>query len=489
MSEVEKALSVLRETIPAGAPAQKTTSWNPSDLGIGFGNGADPDTWLTLTKMLGLTPQNAISLVEAFQISGVLACTDVISQDIAKSTLRMYRRLPDGGRKLLAPADHPMAEMLALEPNSDHTWGEFTEMVVRQLSLTQNAYIVKGADREGAVTELLPLLTMRVTIWIDPDTGDKYYSVTRGSNFERAILRKYPARIPDQNMIHIRLRMVDGLLGYSTLVAGNDAMALARDISGYQRRLYSSDGRLHGAIELPKEAEFNNDSFARLRSQVRDLWRKTRTDNEPFLLEGGATFKPIVMNANDAQVALVRDQAVQEVASLFRVPPYKIGRLDQSKYSNMEAQEKAYLDDTLIPVASRCEDVLAKNLLTRKERLKFFFEYDRDEMAALDPATRSNIAVRNATAGIFTFDEARGMQGKDPLPNGAGKVRALPVNYTLIDENNKVVLQGAKGQPQGPNGEQTPENEGGNPEETAPKPPKPPKSSENGNIHHLFAEG
>lgn len=473
----EKTLSTLRETIPApvdGASSKSYGGWNPSDLGIGLGNGADTSTWMTLTKMLGLTPQNTISLVEAFQIIGVTACTDVISQDISKATLRMYERTDDGGRRLVRPKDHPVAGMLATDPNEEHTWGEVMEMAIRQFVLTQNAYFAKGITRAGEVTELIPLLTLRVTLWVDPDSGMKWYYVTRGSNFERAILRRYPFQIPEENMVHIRGRMVDGVLGYSTLVAGNEAFGLARDIQSYQRRLYSSDARQHGVFELPKEAEFDDPAFNRLRKQVEEAWRKMRTENYPMVLERGAAFKAITMTAADSEVAKVRDQALIEVCSLLRVPAYKIGHLDGSKYSNIDAQQKVYLDDNLVPVAKRIETVLGRHLLSREDRLSYFLEFDREEMAALDLKTRSQIAKDGVQTGQLTVDEGRRLQGQPPLPNSAGEVRTLAVNYTLIDDNNEVVLQGASGQAQGANGSETdPKEDPDNPkedDETAAKP-------------------
>lgn len=458
-----KALTVLRETIPGPSEASEKSwgGWNPSDLGIGLGNGADTSTWMTLTKMLGLTPQNTISLVEAFQIIGATACGDAISQDISKAALRMYRHTDDGGRALVRAKDHPIAELLASdEPNIEHTWDEVFEMAIRQLVFTQNSYFVKGVSRRGAITEIIPLLTLRVFMWVDPEDGGKWFTVTRGSNFERAMLRNYPLQVPEQNIIHIRGRMVDGVLGYSTLVAGNEAFGLARDIQGYQRRLYASDARQHGVFELPKEAEFDDAAFNRLRAQIEKAWTKMRTENYPMLLERGAAFKAINMTAEDSDVAKVRDQAVREVCALFRVPLYKVGHLDDSKYSNIDAQEKIYVDTTLVPIARRFERRLARELLSREDRAEYFFEFDREEMAAMDAKTRAEIAVRNVQSGIIMVDEGRRMQRLDPLPNGAGQFRSIPVNTTLVDENNEIVLQGASGQPQGPGGTETdPEDE------------------------------
>ena len=201
-------------------------------------------------------------------------------------------------------------------------------------------------------------------------------------------------------------------------------------------------------FELPEEAEFGDAEFKRLREQVTKAWQKMRTENYPIILEKGAAFKAINMTASDSEVAKVRNQALLEVCSLFRVPPYKIGFLEESKYSNIEAQERIYVDTTLVPIARRMERRLEREFLVGEDRHRYFFEFDREEMVAMDAKTRAKIAKDNVQTGQWKIDEGRRFQRMDPLPNGAGDVRSIAVNTTLIDDNNKVVVQGASGQPQ-----------------------------------------
>ena len=226
------------------------------------------------------------------------------------------------------------------------------------------------------------------------------------------------------------------------------AFGLARDIQGYQRRLYASDARQHGVFELPKEAEFDDAAFNRLRAQIEKAWTKMRTENYPMLLERGAAFKAINMTAEDSDVAKVRDQAVREVCALFRVPLYKVGHLDDSKYSNIDAQGRS----TSIRRWSRSR-AASKAPRPRASEPRgpggIFLRIRprRDGGDGRQDARRNRGPERQS--GIIMVDEGRRMQRLDPLPNGAGQFRSIPVNTTLVDENNEIVLQGASGQPQG----------------------------------------
>src|SRR3546814_4608777 len=69
---------------------------------------------------------------------------------------------------------------------------------------------------------------------------------------------------------------------------------------------------------------------------------------------------------------------------MFRMPPHKIFLMSGSKYENLETQEKMYVGDTLIPRAESFEEQFAKILLSKKERLSYFFQFDRAEMTLRD---------------------------------------------------------------------------------------------------------
>src|SRR3546814_516925 len=63
-------------------------------------------------------------------------------------------------------------------------------------------------------------------------------------------------------------------------------------------------------------------------------------------------------------------------------------------------------------------------------------------MTLRDTKAETERTIRAAERGIILVDEARAVFGLNPLPNGAGQVRLVPVNMSLVDKNNQVVLGG-----------------------------------------------
>lgn len=411
---------------------------------------------LNLINSLGWTPRKRLSLEQIIQISAVCVCLDVLSQDIGKVTLRLYRKLRGGGKEEVMPEEHPVAALLATEPNRHFTWVEFIEMLILHLGISQNAFVGKEIVG-GKLVGLRICMPGRVTILaVEPESDSRglgYYAYDtrlRMTPHEKIQMALLPEIMLEDEMIHFRGRMFDGLAGYSNLDAGARTFGLASELMDYQTRLYKNDGSLRGVFQHPGEVgdAADEEVFARLREQLATAMSNMTRENLPIVLEEGMTFNPISMNADQAEVAKSRDAAVVDVARTFRIPPHKIMHLINVKYENMETLEKSYVQDTLIPYCQRVEQRFGRALLTPKERAEMFFEFDRIEMLLNDIEKLSETMERMVKNGTIKLDEFRMRIGFNPLANGAGNARLIPSTYNLVGDDNKVLIP-AGAQPQG----------------------------------------
>jgi HK97 family phage portal protein len=426
-------LSVLRETVgkPVGTEEKGATSGLHA-VGPGFSN---------LVKALGLnSSQRPLSLAESLQIAAFLLCLDVIAQDIAKSTLRLKRRTTNGGSEIVLPREHWLAELLAVEPNEEQTWYEWKEMVFLYFCAVQNSFVAKRLTATGETRELIPLMPASVTVHRAED-GTRFYRVSATSDFQRAALDGFDVFLRDEQMIHARARVYDGQFGYSTLLAGSKAMRLAEALQDYQTRLYQSDGQMRGVFQTDKNF-VTDEAFRRLRDQLAEASEKWHKKNRPLVLEDGLKFEAIGMNAAEAEVSKVFDAQVVEMCRLLRVPPHKVMHLNAVKYENLEAMENGYVNDTLVPRARAMEERLLKDLLPRSQRVDYFLEFDREEMAARDSKTQAEVIDKLVKIGVMKIDEARARRGLNPLPNREGDVRVLPVNMGIIKDGEFTTASG-----------------------------------------------
>lgn len=422
---------MLRETIPSIDKAATSAGISPNQA------------WLA--DLYGYYPFRTdetsypLNLDDALKLSAVLICMDVLAQDIAKTNLKLKRRLKNGGAILVEPKEHWLAEMLATEPNQWHTWYEFMEMIILHLGAVQNAFIGKVQNAAGRVSALIPILPGRVRVLVDEEVGIYIYETQRLTPHERHMLRDLDMYLLEDEVVHIRGRMFDGLFGYSNLEAGSATMALGKALQDYQTRLYKNDATLRGVFQMKNEEPLSDQAFQRLKQQLSSRYRNMARQGDPLVLEEGLEFASVSMTADQAEINEAFNNAVISTARLFRMPPHKIMHLDAVKYENLDTMERSYVQDTLVPVAERVEQRLARGLLTRSERSEFYLEFDRESLMLNDIEKQTKAMEALAKHGALTINEMRQKRGFNPIPGG--DVRLIPANYHLVDENNEIVLE------------------------------------------------
>lgn len=440
MTGSDQTLTVLRETV--GTVQKEIVE---TDAVIDWRRDG---SWNTLESLLGITGSTgSVGLSDALQQHAVLACVDVIQRDVSKVDVRLRERLPDGGSRIVEPGEHWLAEMFALDPNHEHTWREFWGMATIHLVLANNVFFAKRINIRGDVQEFIPVIPSRVQIMHNAETLDKYYWVSRGTLFESAMLKGLGDYFTTETMIHVRKRIVDGLNGLPTLYAGAPSIRLAKAINDYQKRLYDNDGQARIAVQQDATMQpLSDDAFMRLKSEIRAAAKKMMSGGEAMLLEPGYKASILAMTAADMRVAEMHDSTINSVARVFGVPPHKIGHIADEKYSNLEVLERTYAHDVLIPIAKCFEDAFERSCLTRRERLRYFVDFDKKAMEIIDFKQRAEALKIGLQNGAVLPDEYRREFGMNPLPNGVGRVRFTQSTMNVLAGDANEILIPAGGQ-------------------------------------------
>lgn len=383
-----------------------------------------------------------LGVKEALQQAAFMLCCDVIAQDMAKATLRLHKRTGPKTSQIVEPKDHPVAAFYATEPNQRHTWPEFKEMMGLWACLTRNAFAVTVRDLKGDFLALIPVQSARVSEKISG--RDIFYDVTAGTQHEQALLGRSMITVPERDMIHVRLRMLDGMYGYSTLIAGKGTLETGRAIEEYRTELFGDDAQIRGVFVRDEKLDpLPELLFQRLKTQMRALMMRVRRDNDPIVLEGGVKFEKLSVNPEEAELTKQLEAQVNATCRLLRVPPHKVFHLDGSKYENLETMDKMYVGDTMIPVCQPFEHRYDRALLSSKERREFFTQHDRDEMTIKDTKAETERATKALERGGITFDEFRARLGYNPLPSGQGQARMIPSNMNVVDLDGNVIIRGS----------------------------------------------
>lgn len=362
-----------------------------------------------------------VSPETAMRLAAVFACVRVISETIGSLPLAIYRRRADGGKE--RANDHPLYSVFQ-KPNLWQTSFEFWEMMQAHLELRGNAFaeILTGNGR--AIDQLIPLHPDRVRVFRLAN-GRLRYDVT--SYFDGTV-----QKLNQEQMFHLRGMSSDGIVGMSTITAAMEVIGTGLAQQEYGARFFHNDARpglvLETANKLTPEA----------RELLKSSWGEAQTGanaHKTAVLEMGLQAKVIGLTNKDSQLIEARQQTRTDVASMFRLPPHKIGDLTRGTFSNIEQQNIEFATDSIRPRIERLERRINMDLIDSLEiglPGEFFADFNMDALFRGDMKSRYE-AYNQALQFWLTVNEVRAAENLNPIEGGDELLR--PVNMAPADSN------------------------------------------------------
>jgi HK97 family phage portal protein len=407
--------------------------------------------WDSLNGLLGLDSRSTYLYGKnSTGIAIAVMCADVIARDISKAEMLLYKRRTTGrGYDLVQANEHPIARMFMLRPSQWHLWVELWRMTVLHLKLTENAYLYKDGFRaDGSFDGLIPIQPANCRAMVSPG-GKLFYEVFAGTEYEKAQLGQNYFLVPAERIIHMRGRTMDGLYGLSSVMLGDPIFDIVSAIGAYQRNVFDNDGQQ--ALAFETEGAFGSEAdsdaaFRRLKGQLTERWKKSRTTGDPILLEAGLKAKIISATSKESEAKDSFNQQVMRICGLMNCPPHKIFALENVAYNNASAMNRAYYNDALDPVATLIQENLRAGLFTEEEMLTFSPQFDQIKLMANDIESLTKLVDICMKDALLTFDE-----GREVLPFRFGPIkngdrRMMPVNMAMIGADGEIIANAAAGQ-------------------------------------------
>jgi len=327
----------------------------------------------------------------ALGISAVLSAISLIADSISILPIKTIRY--DGHKKVFT--EKPK---IFEKPNANQTIFEVIHQVITSLLMHGNAFILIDRDRQGRPIAMTPIHSDRVVV--EMHGGVKTYVIGTNSN---------KRSLTDENILHLKWFSYPGnLVGISPLrVNGNTyglALAMERHISQY----YGQGGTPSSILETDRDLTSEQAKY------LQENWTLNHNRNrKPAVLTGGLKWKSISAGAGNELID-ARDQIVNEVARIFRVPAHLILSKDGSNvYSNIESNGLAFIRHTLLPYIRRIEDGLT-TLLPGRQMVKL----DTEEYARGDLFSRVRTYQVAISSGLMTPNEARTKLDLEPYEGG-----------------------------------------------------------------------
>lgn len=395
-------MGILRRIVDRfDPPREKRAAPDPSWMALA-GGAAD---WTSLKggSPLNLTPR----LAENF--ATVAACVSAIAQAIGSLPAWIYRLVDDG--REVDPA-HAVARLIRNGANQHQSWPEFIEWLVASALLYGNGLAEIIADRSGRVVALSPIPWGNVTPLILA-SGRLAYDVSDLTSLQGGTGRV--RRLLDSEVIHLKDRSDDGLIGRSRISRCAGAIRLGLTMGAFSETLYDNRATPSGAVTT--EQNFTPEQGAELRAAVSEGWRGVKNAGEILCLTGGLKFTPLTISPEDAELLAARRFSTEEIARLFQVPPPLVGIWDHSSFTNSETAGRWFAQFTLSPWIRKIEEAFRRSVFSEASAETHELEIDLSGFLRGDAEARwraHEIAVRN---NILTANEIREVEGWNPRPD------------------------------------------------------------------------
>jgi HK97 family phage portal protein len=344
----------------------------------------------------------------AIRMSTVYSCVRLLSDTISSLPVGAYVRR---GRNRLPYStiygDQP--EWVA-RPNPETTRLEFYEQIVTSFKLEGNAYILTVRDDMGDVKELYVLDPIGVRIE-RPRAGEPliYYVKVRDTQ------GVYEERLTDKELLHIPdFRLPGQRYGLSPIAACRTTLGAAMAADVYAASYFGNAANPGGVIEVPGELT---------EEQASDIgrdWNLTHTG--PYragkigILSGGAAFKPLTINAQDAQLLDTRRFSVEEIARIYRVPLALLGHpvAGAMSFASVEAQNLSFVQYSLRPILERIEQSLS-TLLPESDG---FIRFNLDALLRGTTNERYDAYTKGLREGFLSLNDVHAYEDMAPIPDG-----------------------------------------------------------------------
>jgi HK97 family phage portal protein len=336
----------------------------------------------------------------ALSSAAVWACCRLISTSIAALPTDLFSITKDGKIPALS---HPLYGTLTMSPNPLMTSQQWIQPILLSLLLYGNGYT--WVDRVGNdVLGIWPLNPARVTVLLNPDGTLSYSYVDLKGRY---------SVFTDDQIIHMRVFTLDGLIGLPVLVYHRASLDFQQASSDYALALYRNGGQPGGVLEYP--GVLKKEQVDRIRDSWNSLHSGAGNAGRIAILEEGTKYTAIGVPPDQLEYIEEQRFSVEQIARIFGVPPHLIGALDKPTYASVEQMSLEFVRYTLYPYIRTLEQTVNRALELTPE-YQWRFNLDAFERADISSRYRSYATGRQW--GWLSANDVRRMEDLNTVEDG-----------------------------------------------------------------------
>lgn len=308
----------------------------------------------------------------ALTVSAWFRAIDLLGDCAAKATCNVYSTV-QGAEEV--DAAHPWNRALFRKAGTNQTAFQFFKTMVSRLRSDGNAYAY--IDRVN--NELLLIDNGRIVPVIEgAGAAAKLWYVLDQK-------RKYD---PDE-IIHLKGFSFDGITGLSVVDKAREALGLSIGARTHQARTLRNSARPSVLLTMPgKMPKPQKDAFL---AEWHAMHQGGDAAGRTAILDGDMKAAPYTFSSQDMELMESQRFTVRDIANFTGVPAHKLGDTSRAGYNSIEAENLAFLGDTLEAMLVGIEHELEDKLLTEAEKDSQTHQiiFDRKKLSGTDTATKA----------------------------------------------------------------------------------------------------
>lgn len=396
-------------------------------------NTADLSEWMQLADFLGIDKNlDKDTRSEATYF----ACLKILSESIGKLPFKLYRKTKKNG--VIEALDKPLYNVVRNRPNRFMTSTNFWSTIEYNRNHYGNAYAL--IDGFGEKIQLIPLDSSCVEIWYDdakllskiPDVWYLYSCGGATYKFSSEEILHFKTSITDKNGLKgLAVREI-----LATTIQGN------QKAQKMQNALYDSGFTAKAVVQYT--GNLKDDSVKNFLRNI-ESYAKGEIDTGKGLIPIplGTNLQPLTTKLGDNEFIELKKYSALQIASAFGIKPVQINDYSKSSYASSEAQNLAFLVDTLLFILKQYEEELNYKLLSEKEiRMGYYFKFNTGMLLRADLKTQVESLTKGISNFLYTPNEARAYldldakDGGDELIGNGSTIRASQIGDQYNSNNN-----------------------------------------------------
>lgn len=303
-------------------------------------------------------------------------------------------------------------QLIRVSPNADQTPMEFWEQLIGCMELVGEGAARKHWNINRTRVVALEILDPNRLRDVDNAQGTDWrweYTDARGRKLDLA----------REDVLHLPGFSLGGRRGFSTVSFGAQTMGLALAAEKTAGRLFKSGLRNSGFLNAGQV--LNPEDRAKLEKIMGDYMGAANAGGL-MILEGGMTFTPMNMSAQDAELLLTRRFQIEEIGRWFGMPPILLGHAVDGQTmwgSGVDSIIQSWMTLGLSQRLRRVQEVVQKRLMTPAERSEgLYCRFNSDALLAVNSTARINFITQAVQNSILTPDEGRALLERGSMPGG-----------------------------------------------------------------------